>query len=151
MNPRFDYESHKVRLQNRTVLRENTQIASILIVEDDDAHSYLLRFILEREGHTVSRACDGIRGLVQAQAEHPDLILMDMRLPLIPGWEVARKLKAMPEMQLTPIFGISATPDLQCKAREAGCEEFLLKPFSLGRLNNLVQKHRQQGSQFGAH
>lgn len=151
MNPRFDYESHKVRLQNRTVLRKNTLIASILIVEDDDAHFCLWQFILEREGHTVSRASDGISGLVQAQAEHPDLILIDMRLPLIPGWEVARKLKAMPEMQLTPIIGVSATPDLQRKAREAGCEEFLLKPFSRGTLNDLVQKYSQRGSRFGAH
>jgi CheY-like chemotaxis protein len=116
-------------------------MASILIVDDDDALYTLLKFSLEREGHIVSHATDGISALAQAQEEQPDLIVMDMRLPALAGWDVARQLKAMPEMQSTPIIGLSASADLERKAREAGCEEFLLKPFSPATLNGLVKKY----------
>ena len=118
-------------------------MASILIIEDDDALVTLLKYSLERDGHTISHASDGLRGLELAQEEQPDLILMDMRLPEMAGWEVARRLKAMPEMQATPIIGLSAGADLERKARDAGCEEFLLKPFSPSTLNTLVKKYSQ--------
>jgi CheY-like chemotaxis protein len=120
---------------------DNLGMASILIVEDDDALFILLKFSLEREGHLVSRATDGISGLEKAQEEAPDIIVMDMRLPALAGWELARQLKAMPETQSTPIIGLSASADLERKARDAGCEEFLLKPFSPSTLNVLVKKY----------
>ena len=118
-------------------------MASILIVEDDDALYVLLKYSLERDGHTISRAMDGLSGLELAQEQQPDLILMDMRLPEMAGWEVARTLKAMPSMQATPIIGLSAGADMERKALEAGCEEFLLKPFSPNTLNHLVKKYSQ--------
>lgn len=119
---------------------ENAVMASILIVEDDDALYGLLKLALEREGHQVSRARDGLEGLEQAQDSRPDLILMDMRLPEITGWELTRQLKAMPEMQATPIIGLSAGADLERKALEAGCDAFLLKPFLPSALARLIQK-----------
>jgi CheY-like chemotaxis protein len=125
-------------------------MASILIVENDDAEFSLLKFSLERDGHTISRATDGMSGLEQAQAQEPDLIVMGMRLPVMSGWELARQLKAMPKMQSTPIISLSACEDLQRKAYEAGCEEFLLKPFSPNTLNGLVKKYSQGGFEFGA-
>jgi CheY-like chemotaxis protein len=123
-------------------------MVSILIVEDDDAEFSLLKFSLERDGHQISRANDGISGLIQALKEGHDLIVMNMRLPEMSGWEVARRLKAMPEMQSTPIIGLSANTELQRKARDAGCEEFLLKPFSPKTLNGLVRKYSLRGFGF---
>jgi CheY-like chemotaxis protein len=124
-------------------------MASILIVENDDSEFYLLKCSLERDGHIVSRASDGRSGLEQAQGKHHDLILMNMRLPQMSGWELARKLKAMPEIQSTPIISLSANAELQRKAHDAGCEEFILKPFSPKMLNSLVRKYSERGFEFG--
>jgi two-component system phosphate regulon response regulator PhoB len=123
-------------------------MASILIVEDDDAEFSLLKFSLERDGHRISRASDGISGLIQALKEGHDLIVMNMRLPEMAGWELAQRLKATPHMKATPIIGLSANTELQRKARDAGCEEFLLKPFSPNTLNGLVRKYSQESFGF---
>lgn len=119
---------------------ENTVMASILIVEDDDALFGLMKLALEREGHQISRARDGLDGLEQAQDSSFDVILMDMRLPEMTGWEVTQRLKAQ---QSTPIIGLSAGADLERKAMEAGCDEFLLKPFLPSKLQALVKKYTQ--------
>jgi two-component system, OmpR family, response regulator ResD len=112
-------------------------MASVLIVEDDDALYGLMKLALEREGHQISRARDGLEGLAQAQNSRFDVILMDMRLPEMAGWEVTQRLKAE---QTTPIIGLSAGADLERKAIEAGCDDFLLKPFLPSTLQALVKK-----------
>ena len=111
-------------------------MAKILIVEDNEMNRDMLSRRLERKGYTVSIAVDGQEGFAKAQADQPDLILMDMSLPVIDGWEATRRVKAAPETKHIPVIALTAhamASDEQ-KAREAGCDDFDTKPIDLARL-----------------
>lgn len=111
-------------------------MAKILIVEDNENHRTILTRRLESRGFDVVIAIDGEDGLAMAQAEQPDLILMDMRLPQLDGWEAARKLKVMEATRDIPIIAITAyrmDGDRE-KALEAGCEGFIPKPVEIADL-----------------
>lgn len=111
-------------------------MAKILIVEDNEMNRDMLSRRLERKGYTVSIAVDGQEGVNKACAEKPDLILMDMSLPVIDGWEATRRVKAAPETKHIPVIALTAhamASDEQ-KAREAGCDDFDTKPIDLARL-----------------
>ncbi len=111
-------------------------MAKILIVEDNEMNRDMLSRRLERKGYTVSIAVDGQDGVNKAGAERPDLILMDMSLPVIDGWEATRRVKAAPETKHIPVIALTAhamASDEQ-KAREAGCDDFDTKPIDLARL-----------------
>ncbi len=91
---------------------------------------------LERKGFEVLIAVDGLEGVNMARAESPDLILMDMSLPVMDGWEAVRTLKDDPETQAIPVLGLSAhamTPDRD-KAIKAGCDDYDTKPVDIKRL-----------------
>lgn len=108
----------------------------ILYFEDDDDSAYAVKNRLERAGHTVLVAPDGEQGIMMALAEKPDLILMDLSLPVLDGWEATRRLKAAPETRGIPVIALSAhamTGD-QEKALAAGCDDFDTKPVTLARL-----------------
>jgi CheY-like chemotaxis protein len=108
----------------------------ILYVEDDDDSIYSVRHRLERAGHTILVARDGERGVMMAQAEKPDLVLMDLSLPLLDGWEATRRLKAAPETRRTPVIALSAHAmrGEKEKALGAGCDDFDTKPVDFARL-----------------
>ena len=102
----------------------------ILYVEDNDDNIYMLRRRLERKGIEVIVASDGAQGIAAAEREHPDLILMDLSLPVIDGWEAARRLKASPTTARVPIVALTAhamAGDRE-KALAAGCDEYDTKP-----------------------
>jgi CheY-like chemotaxis protein len=108
----------------------------LLLVEDNEMNRDMLSRRLERKGYTLVIAVDGQEGLEKARAEAPDLILMDMSLPVLDGWEATRQLKAAPETKAIPIIALTAhamASDEQ-KAREAGCDDFDTKPIELPRL-----------------
>jgi CheY-like chemotaxis protein len=108
----------------------------ILYVEDNDDNIYVLKNRLMRAGHTVLVARDGAQGINMAQSERPELILMDLSLPVIDGWEATRRLKAAPETQHIPVVALSAhamAGDRE-KALEAGCDDFDTKPVDMPRL-----------------
>ena len=108
----------------------------ILYVEDNDDNVYVVRTRLTRVGHTVLVAVDGQRGLDMAKTERPDLILMDLSLPEIDGWEATRRLKAAPETKNIPVIALSAhamAGDRE-KALEAGCDDYDTKPVDFARL-----------------
>jgi CheY-like chemotaxis protein len=111
-------------------------MARILLVEDNEMNRDMLSRRLERRGHVVSIAVDGEQGVSQARAEKPDLILMDMSLPLMDGWESTRVLKADPETRRIPIIGLTAHAMAGDRERclEAGCEDYDTKPVELTRL-----------------
>ena len=115
----------------------------ILLVEDNEMSRDMLSRRLQKRQYDVVLAIDGVEGLQMAQLERPDLILMDMNLPLISGWQVTRQLKSMPEMQHLPIIALTAyaTAGDEEKAREAGCDDFEAKPLELPRL---LQKIKMQ-------
>jgi len=111
-------------------------MAKILLVEDNEMNRDMLSRRLERKGYTVVIALDGAEGLQKARAEAPDLILMDMSLPVVDGWEATRQLKADEATRAIPIIALTAhamATDEQ-KAREAGCNDFDTKPIELPRL-----------------
>ena len=111
-------------------------MAKILLVEDNEMNRDMLSRRLERKGHSISIAIDGVEGLSKARSEAPDLILMDMSLPVIDGWEATRQLKADEATRRIPVIALTAhamASDEQ-KAREAGCDDFDTKPIELPRL-----------------
>ena len=111
-------------------------MARILIVEDNDMNWDMLSRRLERRGYEVTRALDGRQGVTAAQTRQPDLILMDMGLPVMDGWEASRVLKSAPETRGIPIIGLTAhamAEDRQ-KVIEAGCDDYETKPLDLARL-----------------
>jgi CheY-like chemotaxis protein len=108
----------------------------ILYVEDNEDNVYMLRKRLSRAGFAVLVAVDGAEGVAAAMAEKPDLILMDLSLPVIDGWEATRLLKAAEETKNIPVIALTAhamSGDRQ-KALEAGCDDFDTKPVDLARL-----------------
>lgn len=108
----------------------------ILYVEDNDDNVFMLKSRLGRAGFNVVIATDGAQGVAMATSEQPDLILMDLSLPVLDGWEATRRIKANFETQNIPIIAITAhamTGDRE-KALAAGCDDFDTKPVELPRL-----------------
>jgi CheY-like chemotaxis protein len=113
----------------------------ILYVEDNDDNIYMLQRRLARAGFTVVIARDGAEGVAMAGAEQPDLILMDMGLPVLDGWEATRRIKAAAETKHIPVIALTAnamTGDKE-KAMAAGCDDFDTKPVELPRLLGKIQ------------
>ena len=108
----------------------------ILLVEDNEMNRDMLSRRLQRRGYEVVIAVDGKDGVTKAQAEAPALILMDMSLPVLDGWEASRQLKAAPATRGIPIIALTAhamSGDRE-KALEVGCDDFDTKPIELDRL-----------------
>jgi CheY-like chemotaxis protein len=108
----------------------------ILIVEDNEMNLDMLSRRLERRGYETIAATDGLRGVELALAERPDLILMDMRLPGLDGWEATRRIKVNSETSKIPIIALTAhaiAGDRE-KALESGCDEYEAKPIDFPRL-----------------
>jgi CheY-like chemotaxis protein len=111
-------------------------VPKILIVEDDELNRDSLRRLLRRRGFEIVLATDGEGGVAAARAEAPDLILMDMSLPGVDGWEATRRLKADPAVQATPIIALTAHAMIgdRDRALASGCDDFDTKPIDLDRL-----------------
>jgi CheY-like chemotaxis protein len=108
----------------------------ILYVEDNDDNVYMLKNRLTRAGFTVVIATNGVQGVAMAAAEYPDLIIMDLTLPDMDGWEATRRIKADPAIRHIPVIALTANAmegDRE-KALAAGCDDFDTKPVELQRL-----------------
>jgi two-component system cell cycle response regulator DivK len=113
----------------------------ILIVEDNEMNRDMLSRRLERKGYSITMAVDGGAGVEKAIAEIPDIILMDMSLPVLDGWEATRRVKAAPETKHIPVIALTAhamTGDRD-KAMEAGCDDYDTKPIDLPRLLTKIE------------
>ena len=113
----------------------------ILLVEDNEMNRDMLSRRLARKGYQVVIAVDGAQGVTLAQSEAPDLILMDVGLPVMDGWEATRQLKAAPETQAIPIIALTAhalSSDRE-KAVAAGCDDYDTKPVDLSRLLEKIE------------
>jgi CheY-like chemotaxis protein len=111
-------------------------MTTILIVEDNEMNRDMLSRRLERKGYKVLLAVDGETGLEVARANTPDLILMDMSLPVVDGWEATRRLKADDRLKHIPVIALTAhaMASDRDKALEAGCDDYDTKPIELPRL-----------------
>jgi CheY-like chemotaxis protein len=108
----------------------------VLIVEDNEMNRDMLSRRLERRGFEVVVAVDGAEGVAKSKTERPDLVLMDMSLPVMNGWEATRAIKADPATSATPVIALTAhsMPGDREKAMEAGCNDYDVKPVELPRL-----------------
>ena len=113
----------------------------ILLVEDNEMNRDMLSRRLEKRGYTVALAADGGIGVELAKSGLPDLILMDMSLPVIDGWEATKLLKADPATKAIPIIALTAhaMDSDRIKALESGCDDFDTKPVELPRLLAKIQ------------
>ncbi|BDU76174.1 response regulator [Mesoterricola sediminis] len=118
-------------------------MAKILLVEDNEMNRDSLSRLLARRGYEVVFAEDGEEAVALALAASPDLVLMDISLPKLDGYEATRRLRARPECRTLPIIALTAhamTSDRE-KALEAGCTDFESKPVEFARLLGKIQKH----------
>ena len=121
----------------------------ILLVEDNEMNRDMLSRRLLRSGYEVIIAEDGARSVAMAASDRPDLILMDMSLPVIDGWEATRRIKATPELSKIPIIALTAhamATDRE-KALEAGCDDYDTKPIELQRLLGKIKTRLAPGGQ----
>ena len=108
----------------------------ILLVEDNEMNRDMLSRRLERRGYQIEMALDGEQGIKMAQSAKPDLILMDMSLPVVDGWEATRRIKADAKTKSIPVIALTAhamSGDRE-KAMQAGCDDYDTKPIDLERL-----------------
>ena len=113
----------------------------ILLVEDNEMNRDMLSRRLKRKGYDVAIAIDGAQGVAMVASEAPDLVLMDMSLPIMDGWEATRQLRANPQTQQLPIIALTAhamSGDRE-KALSAGCDDYDTKPIELQRLLNKIE------------
>ncbi len=122
---------------------ESSQKKTILVVDDDTVTTDLAKMFLEKNGFAVLVAHDGEAALRIAEAEHPDLILLDVMIPKVDGFEVCRILKSKDEFRGTPILMFTAkglTRDIQ-RGQEVGADEYIVKPFSGRALVATMKRH----------
>ncbi len=117
-------------------------MTKILYVEDNEDNVYMLARRLKRKGYEVLVAPDGKQGVDMARAELPALILMDLNLPVMDGWEATRQIKAAPETGAIPVIALTAhamESDRE-KALSAGCDDYDTKPVELARLLEKIER-----------
>jgi CheY-like chemotaxis protein len=116
-------------------------MTKILYVEDNDDNIYLITRGLGRKGYDIIVAKDGEEGLAMARSEAPSLILMDLDLPVLNGWEATRRLKASPQTQHIPVIAVSAYAMASDRERAlaAGCDDFFSKPVDLKGLVERIE------------
>ena len=115
----------------------------ILVIEDQEDNRTILRDLLTMAGYELIEAADGEEGVKLAQQEKPDLILMDIQLPVIDGYEATRRIKANAELKAIPIIAVTsyALSGDEAKARAAGCDGYVTKPFSPRELLAKVRQY----------
>jgi CheY-like chemotaxis protein len=126
-------------------------MAKILLVEDNEMNRDMLTRRLQRRGHEVLVAVDGAQGLALAQAQLPTLILMDMSLPIMDGWEATRQIKSDPATSGIPVIALTAhamSEDRE-KALAAGCDDYDTKPVEFGRLVGKIDALLEGTSRLG--
>jgi CheY-like chemotaxis protein len=116
-------------------------MAKILLVEDNEMNRDMLSRRLQRKGYQVAIATDGQQGVEMATADLPALILMDMSLPVLDGWEATRRIKADERTRHIPIIALTAhaMQGDEVKAKEAGCDDYDTKPVELPRLLDKIR------------
>lgn len=120
----------------------------ILVVEDQEDNRTILRDLLEAAGYELIEAVDGAEGVTLALREKPDLILMDIQMPNLDGYEATRKIKSEPSLRATPVIAVTsyALSGDEAKARAAGCDDYVTKPFSPRALLGKVREYLPDGN-----
>jgi two-component system, cell cycle response regulator DivK len=119
----------------------------ILVIEDQDDNRAILRDLLSAAGYDLIEAVDGAEGIAKAEAEKPDLILMDIQMPLIDGYDATRRIKANPDLKAIPIIAVTsyALSGDEAKTRAAGCDGYIAKPYDPREMLRLIRKFLNEG------
>jgi CheY-like chemotaxis protein len=114
----------------------------ILYVEDNEDNVFMLKSRLARAGHTVVVANDGAQGVAMASSERPDIILMDLTLPVLDGWQATRQIKAAPDTKHIPVIALTANAMAgeRERALAAGCDDYDTQPVELARLLGKIKQ-----------
>lgn len=117
--------------------------AKILVIEDNGQNLYLITFILEKNGYEVIQAREGLEGIEKAIQERPDLILLDIQLPVMDGYQVARRMKSMPELKDIPIVALTSYAMVGDRERilAAGCDGYIEKPINPETFMAEIEQH----------
>lgn len=113
---------------------------SVLLVEDTEDNRMMMRRLLEMSGYRVSEAVNGVEAVIVAERETPDVILMDLSLPLVDGLAATRRIRQLPDLAGVPIIAVSAhdTADFHAEALAAGCDAYITKPIDYTELEDLI-------------
>lgn len=116
---------------------------TVLIVEDNENNMYMMRFIINKLGHTVLEARDGAAGVETARAKRPDLILMDIQLPVMDGYSAARKIREEADLANVPIVAVTSYAMIgdREKAISAGCTDYVEKPIDPASFIEVLEKY----------
>jgi two-component system cell cycle response regulator DivK len=120
----------------------------ILVIEDIEDNRQIIRDLLTSFDYELIEATDGAEGVAMAQSQHPDLILMDIQLPVMDGYEATRQIRAITELAQIPIIAVTsyALSGDETKSREAGCDGYIAKPFSPRQLLAKIREFLPDGS-----
>ncbi len=121
---------------------------SVLLVEDTEDNRVMMRRLLELSGYRVSEAINGAEAVKNAERVSPQIILMDLSLPIIDGLAATRRIRALPNLKDVPIIAVSAhdTADFHADALAAGCDAYLTKPIDFGELEEVIERLLSQKS-----
>lgn len=121
-------------------MKEQKNSLTVLLVEDTEDNRFMMRRLLEMTGYRVVEALNGEEAVKLAESETPQLILMDLSLPVIDGLAATRLIRKLPQLESTPIIAVSAhdTSDFQSEAIKAGCNSYVSKPIDFSELETLI-------------
>ena len=124
------------------MIKKASEPPTVLLVEDSEDNRLMMRRLLEMSGYQVVEAMNGEEAVKLAQKESPQLILMDLSLPVIDGLAATRLIRKVPALASTPIIVVSAhdTSDFQAEAVEAGCNSYVTKPIDFNQLETLIEQ-----------
>lgn len=122
----------------------------VLLVEDTEDNRFMMRRLLEMSGYQVSEAINGLEAVRVAQQDPPNIILMDLSLPMVDGLAATRQIRLLPQLEAVPIIAVSAhdTADFHAEAVAAGCDAYITKPIDYSELEDLIArlvKERERG------
>ena len=123
-------------------MKEKADPRTVLLVEDTEDNRFMMRRLLEMAGYRVVEAMNGEEAVKLAKSESPQLILMDLSLPVIDGLAATRLIRKLPDFESTPIIAVSAhdTSDFQLEAIDAGCNSYVTKPIDFNELEELISQ-----------
>jgi len=123
-------------------MESQDQTVTVLLVEDTEDNRFMMRRLLEMSGYRVVEACNGEEAVQLAEAEHPQLVLMDLSLPVIDGLAATRAIRKLDGFRDVPIVAVSAhdTSDFQGEALAAGCNSYITKPIDFSQLELMIAR-----------
>ena len=133
-----EVKSRESTVVQRMTNRENE--VNVLLVEDTEDNRLMMRRLLELSGYRVSEAVNGVEAVKAAERETPNVILMDLSLPIVDGLTATRRIRQLPDLGEVPIIAVSAhdTADFHAEALAAGCDAYITKPIDYTELEDLI-------------